>query len=248
MLEIKNIAKRFGSEVVLECLSLDLAKGEILSILGKSGSGKSTLLKIIAGLETAAEGSIWLDGKDISGVATKDRKIVYMYQEPLLFPHLNIRENLAFGLSVRRESKEQIDEKVNKMLAALQLEEQADKMPEQLSGGQKQRVNFGRAMIIEPRLILLDEPFGNLDSQTREVMQELFTNVASEQGITALFVTHDVKEALQVGSRYGYLERGQLSLFDTKQAFVAYDATGAKAEMSFWEKLTQTSSDLRSDG
>jgi len=237
MLNIKNIVKRFANEAVLESLSLDLDKGEILSILGKSGSGKSTLLKIISGLEEATGGDIILDGKDISKLATRDRKIVYMYQEPLLFPHLTVTENLAFGLSVRGESKEQIERKTAAMLTALQLEEQAQKMPEQLSGGQKQRVNFGRAMIIEPRLILLDEPFGNLDSQTREVMQQLFTKVASEQGITALFVTHDVKEALQVGSRYGYLERGQLSLFDTKQAFVAYEATGAKAEMDFWKKL-----------
>ncbi|MCL4136402.1 UNVERIFIED_CONTAM: hypothetical protein GTU68_066876, partial [Idotea baltica] len=210
MLEIKNITKQFGEEQVLKALSLKLGEGEILSILGKSGSGKSTLLKIIAGLEAAADGALLLDGKDISNQATQDRKIVYMYQEPLLFPHLDVRENLAFGLSVRGESSELISEKTAVMLKALQLEEQAEKMPHQLSGGQKQRVNFGRAMIIEPRLVLLDEPFGNLDSQTREAMQELFIKVAREQGITALFVTHDVKEALQVGTRYGFLERGQL--------------------------------------
>ncbi|MCO6476564.1 MAG: ABC transporter ATP-binding protein, partial [Phaeodactylibacter sp.] len=192
-LEARNINKSFGSEKVLDNLSLQLAEHEMLSILGRSGSGKTTLLRILAGLETPDSGKVLLQGADLSTVPPNRRNIVYLYQEPLLFPHLNVFENVAFGLRLRKMREAEIRELVEEMLANLELPEQARKMPHQLSGGQRQRVAFGRALIINPRVLLLDEPFGALDTETRASMQQLLKRIAGDFAITAIFVTHGLK-------------------------------------------------------
>ena len=240
MLQVTDIEKKFKNESVLKGVSFNLNEGTTLSILGKSGCGKTTLLKIIAGLEDANSGNIQLSNEVINDIAPNKRGVVYLYQESLLFPHLNVWENIAFGLRLKKElSEDEIKERVQKMIADLDLEAHATKMPEQLSGGQKQRVSFGRALIINPKLLLLDEPFGNLDTETRGSMQLLFKQVAKQYNITAVFVTHDLKEAVLMGDELGYMSGGKLKVYKSRAEFMQDDATGIKQEMEFWGELTK---------
>jgi len=163
--------------------------------------------------------------------------VVYLYQEPLLFPHLDVRGNVGFGLKLRGVAADEREERVEEMLAALELEGQGHKKTGQLSGGQRQRVAFGRALIVQPRLLLLDEPFGNLDAGTRAVMQGLFKRVAARYRITALLVTHDLKEALVMGDRVGTMSAGRLRVYDDLDAFVADPASGVADEVAFWSQI-----------
>ncbi|SET47948.1 ABC transporter ATP-binding protein [Hymenobacter actinosclerus] len=240
MLTVSHLSKQFNGQPVLRDISLTLAQGEVLAVLGRSGCGKTTLLKILAGIETADAGTLELHGQDLLPAPPNERQMVYLYQEPLLFPHLSVFENVAFGLRIRKVKEAEIKQQVTELLAELELSEHARKSPHQLSGGQRQRVSFGRALIIRPRLLLLDEPFGNLDAQTRAAMQELFGRVSRQHHITSIFVTHDSREALTVGSRLGYLERGSLTSFASVADFVADPRTNIAAELSFWENIRQT--------
>ena len=235
MIQVEQVRKTFGKETVLTNVNFTLSQGEMLSILGRSGSGKTSLLKILAGLETVDEGNILLDQKRINDWPPQKRGIVYLYQEALLFPHLNVFENIAFGLRLRSVAKTDVQQRVGEMLLELELADQAQKMPHQLSGGQKQRVAFGRALIIKPKVLLLDEPFGALDAETRQIMQSLLIQVTQKLGITGMFVTHDIKEALIVGKRIGYLRSGELQIYNSKQAFVADPDTEAQKEITFWQ-------------
>jgi len=236
-LEMRGISKSFGSEPVLADVSLAVEHHETVSVLGRSGSGKTTLLKIVAGLETADRGELRLDGRRIDAVPPQARGVVYLYQEPLLFPHLDVWENVAFGLRLRGVGGEELDRRVREMIASLELEDHARKRPHQLSGGQRQRVSFGRALIIQPALLLLDEPFGNLDAETRAGMQALFKRVAAAYRITSLFVTHDLKEAILMGDRFAYLKAGRLRLFGDRESFAADPEIGVMNEVRFWESL-----------
>ncbi len=236
-LEVNNITKNYGARRVLDEVSFQLAAHGTLSVLGKSGCGKSTLLKIIAGIELQDSGSINLNETTISSLRPNERNVVYLFQEALLFPHLNVFENIAFGLRIRKETSQQIKQKVEAMLQSLELTEHTTKMPHQLSGGQKQRVAFGRALIINPPLILLDEPFSSLDVEIRASMQQLYKTIAKQFDITALFVTHDLKEALLMGDTISYMEAGKLHLYDSKQSFIEDARTGVQNEISFWKEL-----------
>jgi putrescine transport system ATP-binding protein len=237
LLQVSDLHVRFGAEEVLRGLNFGIQAQETLAVLGRSGCGKTTLLKTLAGLQAPEAGDIFLEKKSILSQSPQQRGIVYLYQEALLFPHLNVFENVAFGLRLRRLDAASVREQTNQLLENLDLADQADKMPEQLSGGQKQRVAFGRALIINPRILLLDEPFGNLDVETRANMQALFRRVAEAYRITALFVTHDLKEAVLMGDRLAYMENGRLDVFENLQAFVADPRTGMKQEMDFWKKM-----------
>ncbi|MFK7924814.1 MAG: ABC transporter ATP-binding protein [Bacteroidia bacterium] len=236
MIHCEGLNKFYGAEKVLQNVSFSLAERKTLSVLGRSGSGKTTLLRILAGLESANEGEILLKGQRINETPAKDRGIVYLYQEALLFPHLNVFDNIAFGLRLRRTPGSEIKARVGEMLERLELEDQQKKMPQQLSGGQKQRVSFGRALIINPRVLLLDEPFGALDVETRSSMQAFLKEVSQTYQITAIFVTHDLKEALLMGDRVGYMREGQLEIYDSKAAFVADSRTEAQNEIAFWKE------------
>ncbi len=236
-LEVNNISKRYGSKSILNDVSFVLPAHKTLSILGKSGCGKSTLLKIISGIELQDEGLIILQGKNISLLNPNKRNIVYLFQEALLFPHLNVYENIAFGLRIRKEKPAQIASKVDAMLQSLELTEHVLKMPHQLSGGQKQRVAFGRALIINPPLILLDEPFSSLDVEIRSSMQQLYKTIAKQFEINALFVTHDLKEALLMGDLISYMEGGKLEIYESKQQFINDSRTGVLKEITFWNEL-----------
>ncbi len=237
MLEVKDLHKSFGKEEVLRGVDFTLEKGEVLSVLGQSGSGKTTLLKILAGLETADSGEILLDDQSLKGMAPNLRGIVYLYQEPLLFPHLNVSDNIAFGLRLRKVPSAEVHRKTGEMLEHLGIADQAEKMPHQLSGGQKQRVSFGRALIINPRILLLDEPFGNLDAEIRALMQDLYLRMAATFHITSMFITHDLREALRVGTRMAMMREGKLQVYRSQAAFVQDPATGAADEISFWQNL-----------
>ena len=237
-LDIKNISKSFGDTRVLNGISFGLAEHQTLAILGRSGCGKTTLLKIIAGL-LDGNGQVLLREQDISALPPQQRGIVYLYQETLLFPHLNVFENVAFGLRLRALPEAEIQSRVGALLESLGLAGHARSMPTALSGGQKQRVSFGRALIVEPRLLLLDEPFGALDTETRGAMQALFKNIAARQGITSVFVTHDLKEAVLMGDRLGYMEGGLLHIYDNLDAFAADEKTGMRREIEFWKNLNR---------
>jgi ABC-type Fe3+/spermidine/putrescine transport system ATPase subunit len=236
-LKAEQIEKTFGKEKVLKKLNFELAHRQMLSILGRSGCGKTTLLKVIAGLEQTDAGQIFLDDRPMNDVPAYRRNIVYLYQEPLLFPHLNAFDNVAFGLRLRKEKESAIKAKTEEMLEQLGLSEQAGKMPGQLSGGQRQRVSFGRALIINPRMILLDEPFNALDTETRKNMQELLRSIAARFRITGIFVTHDLKEAILMGDRIALMEEGRLKVYPDKAAFIADADTGVRQEVEFWKGL-----------
>lgn len=237
MIEIKQLSKSYGSEHVLCGLELTHERHQTLSILGESGSGKSTLLKVIAGLEDADDGDVSIDGNSIMHLQPKKRGTVYLYQEPLLFPHLSVLENIGFGLRFKNLSAVEIEGKSRRLIEELKLDGQEDKYPHELSGGQKQRVAFGRAVIIHPKVLLLDEPFASLDPGTRREMQNLFREIAVAEKITSLFVTHDIREALTTGDRFGMMSGGQLNIYETRDAFIKDSETGVMNEIEFWNNL-----------
>ncbi len=234
-LDIQSLQKSFGQERVLEDVNLQLKDHSTLSLVGASGSGKTTLLKIIAGLEKADGGKVILDGQPMNKLPPQERKIVYLYQDALLFPHLSAFENLAFGL--RLQKVKNINKIVENMLVRIGMEEHAQKMPNQLSGGQKQRIAFGRALVIKPRLLLLDEPFGALDPQIRQHMQKLFKNLMAEDELSAMFVTHDIKEAIIIGNGIAKIEKGNVKQYKTKQDFFDDEKSGVKEEIEFWKTI-----------
>jgi ABC-type sugar transport system ATPase subunit len=236
-LEVKNISKKFKNQQVLKEICFNVDAHQTLSILGKSGCGKSTLLKIIAGIETVDGGKVNLQNQNVLSLPAQKRKIVYLFQEALLFPNMNVFENIAFGLKIRNIKKHIINTKVKDMLLQLELDGYDKKMPHELSGGQKQRVAFGRALILNPPLILLDEPFSSLDVETRSNMQQLYKKIAKEYQITALFVTHDLKEALLMGDKICFMENGVLEVYEDKQSFIRSEKTGVQNEINFWNNL-----------
>ena len=167
------------------------------------------------------------------------RNVVYLYQEALLFPHLNVFENIAFGLRLRNVDEQEIKERSLNLIDQLELSGMDKKMPHQLSGGQKQRVSFGRALIINPAVLLLDEPFGNLDADTRGNMQDFFNRIADEFTITAIFVTHNIKEAIIMGDRYGNLETGKLFTFSNVEEFIHSGKNNLQEEVDFWDTISK---------
>ncbi len=240
-LVIESLRKQYGREAVLHGVDVGVAEHETLSVLGPSGCGKTTLLKIIAGLEQPDAGRVLLRGVDVTHQPPQARGIVYLYQEPLLFPHLNVFENVAFGLRLRKTPAAEVRQRVTTLLDELGIASHAEKRPDQLSGGQRQRVAFGRAIIINPVLLLLDEPFAALDTEIRAVMQQLFQRLTRQYQITSLFVTHDLKEALIVGDRFGRMDRGTLHVYADRNAFIKDPDTGVQQEITFWENLNASS-------
>lgn len=237
MIVIEDLQKSFGKDTLFQNVSLQMEKGETVSILGHSGSGKTSLLKILAGLLPMDGGSFRMDGTDLFKLPAQRRGVIYLSQEPLLFPHLNVAGNLAFGLKIRKWSPDDIVEKVAHMAEALGLTAHLKKSVDQLSGGQRQRVSFGRALITDPKMMLLDEPFGSLDAHTRTNMQQLFKKVSKELQMTALFVTHDLKEALEMGDRIGLLKDERLQLFDSPEAFAQARNSPVQKEIAYWNNL-----------
>jgi sulfate/thiosulfate transport system ATP-binding protein len=211
-IEIHNVSKRFGDFQALRDVSLDIGSGELLALLGPSGCGKTTLLRIIAGLETADAGSILFSGEDTTDVHVRERQVGFVFQHYALFRHMTVFENVAFGLRVKpsgqRPSQAQIKSKVHDLLKLVQLDWLADRFPSQLSGGQRQRIALARALAVEPKVLLLDEPFGALDAKVRKELRRWLRRLHDELKVTSIFVTHDQDEALEVSDRVVLMNQG----------------------------------------
>ena len=236
-LEVAGLFSAFQGETVLSGVDLSVGRGGALCVVGRSGAGKTTLLKTIAGLLSPEAGSIRLDGREITELPAERRGIVYLYQEALLFPHLTVLENIAFGLRLRKTPQAEVARSVGALIDELELQGHEGKMPHQLSGGQRQRVAFGRALIVGPALLLLDEPFSSLDSEARAVMQQLYKRIARQHGMTSIFVTHSIKEALLMGETIASLEGGRARSFASLTEFIAAPESGVAGEVAFWKSL-----------
>lgn len=210
MLELRSITKHYGSRLLADQLSLQVAEGEIVALLGPSGSGKSTLLKIAAGLEEAESGSVWFDGQDITRLPPERRGFALMFQDFALFPHLDVRDNVAFGLVEQRVKKAEARQRAEAMLARFGMETHARQRVWTLSGGEQQRVALARALITAPRALLLDEPFSALDAALRQSLQAEFRQRIFEAGMVAVLVTHDEAEARAMATRGLRLVDGRL--------------------------------------
>jgi len=212
-IQIRNLSKSFGSFAALSDINLDLPTGELVALLGPSGCGKTTLLRIIAGLEVPDEGAILFDGSDTVKRRVQDRKVGFVFQHYALFRHMSVFENVAFGLTIRprrvRPSKEEIRERVHKLLKMVQLDWVADRYPSQLSGGQRQRIALARALAVEPKILLLDEPFGALDAKVRQELRRWLRRLHDEIHITSIFVTHDQEEAMEVADYVVVMNQGK---------------------------------------
>jgi iron(III) transport system ATP-binding protein len=209
-LEIQNVSKTFESKTVLDNISLSINEGEFFSIVGPSGCGKTTLLRIIAGLETASSGEIVLNGENISNKTPQERDIGIVFQNYALFPHMTVFENIAYGLKIKKKSKETIRKKVYDVLEKVKLTDKADVRVTNLSGGEQQRVSLARVIVIEPKVILFDEPLSNLDYILRLETRGEIKRLQKETGITSVYVTHDQSEALALSDRIAVLNNGML--------------------------------------
>lgn len=242
-LSVQALTVCLGQVHILKDLSLDVNAGRTLVVLGQSGCGKTTLLKAIAGLLPLERGNICLAGHDITLASVRDRGALYLDQEPLLFEHLPMFENIAFPMRMQKHSEADIRSAVGELLSAIELQDDSGKYPHQLSGGQKQRVAFARAILARPKLLLLDEPFGSLDSRTRGQMQTLFAELSSRFQLTSIFVTHDVKEALIVGDQFASMSP-RLQLYPDRQSFMSDPASGVAEELAFWGRAAKGSKEV----
>jgi sulfate transport system ATP-binding protein len=213
-IEIRNLNKRFGATVVCDNLNLDIPSGELVALLGPSGSGKTTLLRIIAGLEVPDSGTVHFQGEDATHTTVRERNVGFVFQHYALFNHMTIFENVAFGLRVRpkdrRPAEREIKSKVTELLKLVQLDWVADRYPHQLSGGQRQRIALARALAVEPKVLLLDEPFGALDAKVRKELRRWLRRLHDEMHVTSVFVTHDQDEAMEVADRIVVMNHGAI--------------------------------------
>jgi len=213
-LEIENLTKRFGKFPAVNQVSLTVEQGEFMALLGPSGSGKTTLLRAIGGLDMPEEGTLRFDGQDITLQPARERKAGFVFQAYALFRHMTVARNIAFGLDVKpwasRPSRREIKARVDALLARMQLEGLGDRYPSQLSGGQRQRVALARALAIEPRILLLDEPFGALDAKVRKDLRQWLRTLHDETRLTTIMVTHDQEEALALADRVAVMNKGRI--------------------------------------
>jgi spermidine/putrescine ABC transporter ATP-binding subunit len=230
LLEVRAIAKRFGTRDVLKNISLNIASGEFLTLLGESGSGKTTLLRLIAGFEQPTAGEIWMAGERLDTLPPYKRRVNTVFQNYALFPHLNVRDNVAYGLRVRGVPKNEIAGRVDEALKMVKMTEFAGARPSRLSGGQQQRIALARALVNRPQLLLLDEPLSALDASLRKQMQSELKALQREIGITFLFVTHDQEEAMALSDRIALLRDGALEQVASPREIYAHPATAYTAQ------------------
>ena len=214
IIELVNVSKEFDGVSVIDNMNLYVRKGEFVTFLGPSGCGKTTTLRMIAGFEMPTEGKILLNGKDISNLPPNRRPVNTVFQKYALFPHLNVFDNVAFGLKNRKLPKEEIEKKVNDILKIVKIDHLKDRMPANLSGGQQQRVALARAIVIEPEVLLMDEPLSNLDAKLRVEMRNAIKRIQRQFGITTVYVTHDQEEALAVSDRIAVMNGGVIQQID----------------------------------
>lgn len=230
LLSIRNVAKSFGRSAVLRDVSLDIAEGEFLTILGESGSGKTTLLRIIAGFEHATSGEIWMGSEQLDKEPPYRRRVNTVFQNYALFPHLTVEQNVAYGLRVAKRPNLEIEQRVSEALEKVKMTAHAKKKPSKISGGQQQRVALARALVNRPRLLLLDEPLSALDANLRRQMQVELKSLQREVGIAFVFVTHDQEEAMVMSDRIALLRSGELEQVATPREIYNHPATAYVAQ------------------
>jgi sulfate transport system ATP-binding protein len=233
-IEIEDIAKEFGPTTALRPVSLSIPSGALVALLGPSGSGKTTLLRILGGLEFPDSGRVLFDGQDATGLSVQERRAGFVFQHYALFRHMTVFENVAYGLRARprraRPTAAEIDRRVNRLLQLIQLPDIARRYPTQLSGGQRQRVALARALAIEPRMLLLDEPFGALDARVRKELRGGLRAIHDQTGLTTIFVTHDQDEAMEIADLVVVMSMGRIEQIGTPQEIRSRPATRFVAE------------------
>ena len=228
---VRNVSKRFGDFVALDDVSLDVESGSLTALLGPSGSGKSTLLRIVAGLDAADAGEILLSGKDATALTPQKRNVGFVFQHYAAFKHMTVRDNIAFGLKVRKRPKAEIRERVDELLSLVQLQGLGHRYPAQLSGGQRQRMGLARALAPEPQVLLLDEPFGALDARVRAELREWLRQLHDVVHVTTVFVTHDQAEAMEISDQIAVLNQGRLEQVGAPREL--YDEPASEFVMRF---------------
>ncbi len=241
-LSISHVTKQFGNTVVVDDFNLEIEKGEFVSFLGPSGCGKTTTLRMVAGFEIPTSGKILLDGADITDKAPNQRNVGMIFQSYALFPNMTVAQNIAFGLSVRKESREMITQRVDEMINLINLEKHATKYPYQLSGGQQQRVSLARALAIHPQVLLLDEPLSALDAKIRVSLRAEIRAIQKKLGITAIFVTHDQEEALSISDRIVVMNVGVMEQVGTP--FEVYNFPTTVFSANFVGSLNNASAEV----
>jgi sulfate/thiosulfate transport system ATP-binding protein len=242
MITVAGITKRFGEFEALRGVSLEIPSGSLTALLGPSGSGKSTLLRVIAGLEVPDSGSVVIDGRDATALAPQQRGIGFVFQHYAAFKHMTVRENVAFGLRVRKRSKAEIAARVNELLGIVGLAGYADRHPGQLSGGQRQRMALARALAVEPSVLLLDEPFGALDAKVRAELRAWLRRLHDEVHVTTVLVTHDQEEAMDVADRIAVLNDGAIEQAGAPREL--YERPATPFVMGFLGPVTRLGADL----
>ncbi|MGE5659505.1 MAG: sulfate/molybdate ABC transporter ATP-binding protein [Actinomycetota bacterium] len=228
---VENVSKQFGSFHAVDQVSLQIESGSLVALLGPSGSGKSTLLRLIAGLEMPDSGKIWLTGQDATYQSVQDRHIGFVFQHYALFKHLTVRKNIAFGLELQKTPPAKVKARVEQLLDLIQLQGLGDRYPSQLSGGQRQRVALARALAVEPKVLLLDEPFGALDAKVRKDLRAWLRRLHDEVHVTTVFVTHDQEEAMEVADQIAVMNKGKVEQLGTPAEI--YDRPASAFVMSF---------------
>jgi sulfate/thiosulfate transport system ATP-binding protein len=224
-ISVRNVTKRFGSFVALEDVSLEVGFGSLTALLGPSGSGKSTLLRVIAGLEQPDTGDIVISGEDATGLAPQKRGVGFVFQHYAAFKHMTVEDNIAFGLTIRKRPKAEIRARVDELLELVQLQAFARRYPAQLSGGQRQRMALARALAVEPKVLLLDEPFGALDARVRAELREWLRRLHEEVHVTTVFVTHDQEEAMEVADQVALMNKGRIEQVGGPRELYEHPAT-----------------------
>ncbi len=236
-IRVDGLVKRFGSFTALDDVSLDVPDGELTALLGPSGSGKSTLLRIIAGLETPDAGTVWLGDRDVTRVPPQQRGIGFVFQHYAPFKHMTVRDNVAFGLTIRKRPKAEIERRVSELLHLVQIEQFGERYPAQLSGGQRQRMALARALAVEPEVLLLDEPFGALDARVRKELRAWLRRLHDETHVTTVFVTHDQEEAMDVADTIVVMDNAHIEQVGTPRDL--YEHPANQFVMSFVGPVTR---------
>jgi sulfate transport system ATP-binding protein len=235
-IDISDVGKKFGDFVALEDINLTIPPGELTALLGPSGGGKSTLLRIIAGLETADTGTISIEGQDATNLPAQKRNVGFVFQHYAAFKHMSVAKNVAFGLEIRKRPKAEVKKRVDELLELVHLSQFGHRLPSQLSGGQRQRMALARALAVEPRVLLLDEPFGALDAKVRKELREWLRRLHDEVHVTTVFVTHDQEEALEVADQIVVINNGRVEQVGTPDDL--YDKPANDFVMSFLGPVT----------